>query len=199
MTAQQNRNGFLEFLYAYYSELQDKRMIIMYEGEITHSVMKSFSSLAEEVLIREREPDDLQRKIYHVIVESLQNINHHAIRDEQNKLNAAGRGAFILCNDESYYHIVTGNLIPLGNTAKLAEMMDRINGMNDSELFESYKKQLKDGHISEEGGAGVGFIDLRRKTGQKIEYRLEQASPQSAYYLFTIKIPRKERDGNDEI
>jgi len=197
MEGQYNRQDFLEFVYRIYNELGNQQLIIVYEGEITHSVMKSFSSLAEEFMIREGEPENLQRKVYHVIVESLQNINHHAPRGE-NKKDEAGRGAFILCRDQFNYSIISCNLIPPANIAKLSGMMDSINKMGEEELFESYKKQLKDGHISEEGGAGVGFIDLRRKTGQKIEYRFETGSDRNNYYLFTIKLPRKEIDGNDE-
>ncbi len=187
-----NRNGFLEYLYGFYKELHGQRLLIVYEGEITHSVMKSFSSLAEELMIREEEPEDVQRKVFHVIVESLQNINHHAYREKEKHEDSAGRGAFILSSDADHYNIITGNLIPSGDTGRLTKMMDRINAMDDEELTESYKKQLKNGHISEEGGAGLGFIDLRRKTGQKVEYRFEPESPGSTYYLFTIKIPRKD-------
>ena len=29
-----------------------------------------------------------------------------------------------------------------------------------------YKKQIKEGRLSDKGGAGLGFIDIKRKTGK---------------------------------
>ncbi len=197
MAVSQNRNRFLDFLYQVYREMDDQQLVMVYEGEITHSVMKSFSSLTEETLIREHEPETVQRKLYHVIVESLQNINHHAGGGGESN-DSAGRGAFILCYDENYYYVLTGNLIPTVKVEKLTELMDRVNAMDEKELAVSYKKQLLEGHISAEGGAGLGFIDLRRKTGEKVGYRFLQEHSDSTYYFFTIKISRKEQNGNAE-
>lgn len=192
MTAPTIRNRFLDYLFQVYSGMNNQHPVILYEGEITHSVMKSFSALAEEFMSREKEPEDVQRKVYHAMVESLQNINHHASRMPDEPEDAAGRGAFILCFDQGHYYVMTSNMVDSGRVEEMTGLMDRVNRMTEEELTECYKKQLKDGRISEEGGAGLGFIDLRRKTGQKVEYRFEKAGTDSSFYLFTIKISRKD-------
>jgi hypothetical protein len=69
--------GFLNYIYDRYTNLQIKDITLLFEGQITHQVMKALTSLVEEQL-DEVEDDRVLRRVYHVMVESLQNINRHA-------------------------------------------------------------------------------------------------------------------------
>ena len=66
--------GFINYIYDRYKNLQIKDITLVFEGQITHQVMKALTGLVEEQL-DEIEDDKVLRRVYHVMVESLQNIN----------------------------------------------------------------------------------------------------------------------------
>src|SRR5665647_4026 len=67
--------GFLEFVYLFYKEMKSHEITLVYEGEITHQITKAFTSLTESNMAKEEESNAVQRKVFHVMVECLQNIS----------------------------------------------------------------------------------------------------------------------------
>ena len=45
--------------------------------------------------------------------------------------------------------------------------------------------------ISEKGGAGLGFIDIKKRTGTEYEYYFEPLDAEHCFFILTIRI-RKE-------
>ena len=69
--------------------------------------------------------------------------------------------------DHSYY-IMTANKVHIEDVDNLVFAINQVNDATKEELKEMYKIQLKEGSISERGGAGLGLIDIARKTGNKL-------------------------------
>jgi len=70
--------GFLEFVYEFYKTMKAHEITLVYEGEITHQITKAFTSLTESDMAKDDEAGSVQRKVFHVMVECLQNISKHA-------------------------------------------------------------------------------------------------------------------------
>ncbi|MFW5978607.1 MAG: DUF6272 family protein, partial [Bacteroidia bacterium] len=73
-----NVKGFLEFVYDFYRSMKAHEITLVYEGEITHQITKAFTSLTESNMAKEEESNTVQKKVFHVMVECLQNISKHA-------------------------------------------------------------------------------------------------------------------------
>jgi hypothetical protein len=73
----------ISFVYDFYRRMKNNKISFAYEGEISHEITKAFSSLAESHIAIDNESSTLQKKVFHVMVESLQNISKHF--DQQNK------------------------------------------------------------------------------------------------------------------
>jgi len=69
-------------------------------------------------------------------------------------------------------------------------MIDKVNELDSSMLKDFYMKQMHEGRLSDKGGAGLGFIDIRRKTGNKLEYYFLPASDKMSFFMLTTAIPR---------
>ena len=184
--------GFLDFVYDFYIGMKAHEITLAYEGEINHQIMKAFTLLAEESMTKNKEPQFLQKKVYHVMVECLQNIAKHASRAESDDPPEYGynRGIFLVSRNRKEYHVTTGNFIEKKRIIELSNHLDYINSRSKLELDKLYKVQLKYGHLSEEGGAGLGFIDIRRKTGTELLYKFLPVSESHEFFLFTSAIPR---------
>jgi hypothetical protein len=182
--------GFLEFVYEFYKTMKAHEITLVYEGEITHQITKAFTSLTESNMAKEEESGSVQRKVFHVMVECLQNISKHADDFAANDFLYAGRGIFMVSKGETEYTVTTGNAVDNSRIEDLNNMLVKINSMEKDDLNELYKKQIKEGHLSDKGGAGLGFIDIKRKTGKRLEYHFLPIDDHISFFLLTSTISR---------
>ncbi|MBI5218686.1 MAG: hypothetical protein HY958_07145 [Bacteroidia bacterium] len=185
---------FLSFVYDFYNIMRDNEISLAYEGEINQMVTKAFTSLAEGNMEVESEDGHVQRKVFHVMVECLQNISKHADRVGQAK---EGRGIFIVSKGDVEYHVVTGNIIDNDKIEPLKNSLDNVNSLDKDGLKELYKKQMKVGTLSDKGGAGLGFIDMVRKTGNKLQYHFLPVDEKYSFFMLVSTISRNENKENN--
>ncbi len=182
--------GFLDFVYDFYSSMKAHEINLVYEGKVTHQITKAFIALAEAQMEEDEEASKVQRTVFHVMVECLQNISRHADEFETGETAYSGKGIFMVSNTNDAYCITTGNAINNEKIPELEEILQQINELDEENLKELYMKQMKEGRLSEKGGAGLGFIDIRRKTGEQLDYHFLPLSESVSFFLLTTLIPR---------
>ena len=62
--------------------------------------------------------------------------------------------------------------------------------MTKRQLTKLYKQQIREGRLSPKGGAGLGFIDIARKTGQKLIYSFLRVDDENSFFVLTSTVPR---------
>jgi len=180
----------LEFVYDFYVKMKKNNINLAYEGEITHQITKAFTSLTESNLMKEDDVNTVQKKVFHVMVECLQNISKHAENRNSIVTSKDGRGIFMISKDESEYNVTTGNVINNDKIPKLREILENINSLDPDGLKTLYKQQMREGRLSDRGGAGLGFIDIARKTGQKLIYSFLTINEKRSFFVLTSTISR---------
>jgi hypothetical protein len=187
----ENRSNmvFPEFVYEFYRSMKDHEISLVYEGEITHQITKAFTSLAEANMGKDKESTTVQRKVFHVMVECLQNISKHA-EDLGDYYSNDGRGIFMVHKGKEEYRITTGNLIDNEKVEEISSFLEKINAMTKVELDELHKTQIREGRLSDKKGAGLGFIDMARKTGEKLEYQFLKMNEQSSFFILITRVSR---------
>ncbi len=179
-----------ESLYLLHKKMLEKGFGIMYEGQITHKITKAFTSLLEKSMENKMEDPAVIKKVFHVMVEGLQNISKHAYDKEFLDNNSIGNGIFIVGQVENEYHVITGNKISIEKVNYIKSLFDKLNSLSKEELTDLYKMTMKEGRISEKGGAGLGFIDIARKTGNKLECSFETIDDKVSFFILKIVISR---------
>ncbi len=182
--------GFLEFVYDFYSSMKSHEIKLVYEGKVTHQITKAFIALAEAQMVESKEAAKVQRIVFHVMVECLQNISRHADENELGEAIFSGKGIFMVSNTDEAYCITTGNAILNEKIPGLSEMLNEINTMNAEDLKDLYVQQMREGRLSSKGGAGLGFIDIRRKTGKQLDFHFLPITDKVSFFLLTTLIPR---------
>jgi len=183
---------FLEYVYDFYKSMIANRVSLVYEGEITHQITKAFTSLTESNMALEDESNTVQKKVFHVMVECLQNISKHAdqvITTSENP-NSVGRGIFLVAKEDDAYTVTTGNVVINDKVQPLTEMLGNINSLDKEGLKALYKQQIREGRLSEKGGAGLGFIDIARKTGQKLDFNFLEVDGDHSFFILTTRVER---------
>jgi hypothetical protein len=178
-------NSLLDVVYEFYNKMKAREITLIYEGEITHQITKAFGSLAESNMTKDEEVGSVQRKVYHVLIECLQNISKHADDIKDNDSALSGRGILLVSKADSEYTITTGNAVENNKIDALSLMIDHVNSLNKEELNELYMKQITEGHLSDKGGAGLGFIDIVRKTGRQLDYHFLKINENISFFVLT--------------
>jgi hypothetical protein len=186
---------YMKLVYDFHKDMIANRFTLVYEGEITHQITKAFTSLAENKMDSYSEDASMKKKVFHVMVECLQNLSKHA--DDNTLLEGSGHsgnGIFIvglLGDDNQAYQVLTGNAVESNKVPELKALLEKINQLDKDGLKELFKKQMREGSLSEKGGAGLGLIDIARKTGEKLEYNFIEIDDKTSFFLLRTKISRK--------
>ncbi|OHX65642.1 SiaB family protein kinase [Flammeovirga pacifica] len=162
--------------------------LFAFKGIMNDDILGEILSRVEDTLSEHESLMKLQRRINVIAVEILQNIFHHFEGiDSKTVLEPPSNIVlFLLSKDKNAYYIVAGNYVPIETANFLKERIDSINELSVDELKKRYRKVLSNGDFSEQGGAGLGIIDIARKSGQKLDY--EFSSTNETHSFFTIKV-----------
>jgi len=186
---------YMKLVYDFHNEMITNKFSLVYEGEITHQITKAFTSLAENKMDSYSEDANMKKKVFHVMVECLQNLSKHAEEHSSGQgAGFTGNGIFIvgrLGNDNEDYQILTGNAVENSKVSELKALLEKINQLDKDGLKELFKKQMREGSLSEKGGAGLGLIDIARKTGEKLEYNFIDIDDKNSFFLLRTTITRK--------
>ena len=184
-----NCKGFVNYIYERYNNLQIKDICVLFEGQITHQVMKAITGLVEEQL-DDVEDDRVLRRVYHVMVESLLNINRHAEAYEYKGYPYPGKGLILVARNNERFQVITGNIVENGHKEEIAVFLGKLNNLSPDALDDLYKKQIRDGINSPKGSAGLGFIDIKRKTGNPLDYSFVKIDNETSFFIFSSTITR---------
>jgi predicted DNA-binding protein (UPF0278 family) len=174
----------------YFSDQPDGDIILFYKGNVDSDIINHILDSVEEKLVEKNEQAKLRKKIYNVLVESLQNLYHHVDRVPEDFEDQASEkfGLVVVKKVENKYTITTGNFVIVENVEKLEEKIKRINRSSQDEIRELYKFILNHQRISAKGGGGLGLVDIARKTGNKLEYKFLQYNDRFSFFFLNILV-----------
>jgi hypothetical protein len=169
-------------------------VILFYKGNVDSDVINHVLDTVEDKMVQVNEQPKLRKKVYNVLVESLQNLYHHVDRvpDDFPDQNSEKFGLLIVQKVDKGYKIVTGNFVQAENIEKLEEKIKRINRSTHEEIKELYKFILNHQRISAKGGGGLGLVDIARKTGNKLEYTFKEYDNKYSFFYLNILVDEGE-------
>jgi len=97
----------------------------------------------------------------------------------------------MISKDDQRYCVMTGNPILKENVGGLKADLDELNSKDKEGLKEMYKDIIKNTQISEKGGAGLGFVDMARKSGEKLEFTFEKMDDHHDFFCLKVNISRE--------
>ncbi len=179
-------------IYLTYQMMERNNIILSFKGHITKDLLASVYQIMESRLESINDDNKKKKKVYHILVESLQNIYHHMdeLRMDEDDLDAAKRDSMfmIVRGEDSVYNIHTGNFILNTKCDLLKSKLDHINTLSAEELRAQYVDRLNSTELSEKGGAGLGIIDIARKSGNKLGYSFNAVSEKYSFFSLIVKI-----------
>jgi len=181
----------MEFIYDLHKRMVEHKVILVYEGDFTQETTKSILNMAERNLESSGEESSIKKKIFNVMVEALQNIVKHSEEGKEKEGEVGPNAAiFLIGHAQSRYSIMSGNRIKNENIPNLEKALQRINSLDKDGLKELYKEIIKNTSLSDKGGAGLGFVDMARKSGEKLEWAFVPIDGESSFFCLKVNISR---------
>lgn len=181
--------NFIKSVLTIYDELLNNGINLVYLGEFNQDITKMFTSMTEDDMDKQNEERTIKNKVYHVMVETLQNLNKHS--DEIAKNKHTGRGLFMIGRNPESYYVITSNKVTEEKKIQLDKALIRVNTATPEELKQMYKEQIVHGKLSDKSGAGLGLIDMARKTGQALDYHFIPHDGADFFFILKVEINLK--------
>ncbi len=182
----------MNFIYDLHKAMMANNVILIYEGDFTQETTKSILSMTERNLESSGEESGIKKRIFNVMVEALQNIVKHSdeLEEEEKEKGKSHAAIFLIGHESSRYSIMSGNPVRKENVPGLKAALEKINSLDKDGLKELYKDIIKNTSLSEKGGAGLGFVDMARKSGEKLEWSFIDTSDDMAFFCLKVNIAR---------
>ncbi len=166
---------------------ESEELLLAYQGMITDSLTNNLIALAENKLAMVEYNSRIKKKVFNILVEVLQNIYHN--QDEmKNSTESFQEIMVMVVKNNSTYEVISGNFIKQKNTDHLKKRIEEINQLTNDELRAKYRSKLDEGVFSETGRAGLGIMDMVRKSGQPLQFGLKSINDEYAYFSLQVNI-----------
>ena len=166
---------------------QKDNLYYMYRGRFTQRIIVDILELIEKNLLGDQCASKVKKKIYNMLVEGLQNITRHQAKAPSAEYEDTAMMAMQATEDR--FLVTTANLIENKNIPPIRKRIEYINSLSAKEIKKYYKEVLVKGDISDKGGAGLGFIDMARKSGSPLLALFEPVTQDVSYFYFRIEVP----------
>jgi hypothetical protein len=172
----------------YYSKLNGGDVLMAFKGNISSELISNVLEVVESRMDDYNENSKIRKKVYNVLVESLQNLYHHieVLPEVMHEEYDSKFGILVVSRESGQYKISTGNFVTHDKVDVLKNKIDKINSMGKEELKDMYKFILNHQRLSDKGGGGLGLVDIARKTGNKLVYTFEKYN--ETYYFFNLDV-----------
>lgn len=128
-----------------------------------------------------------QKKLSFFIAESFQNIIRHGKSDDEYTHPSVKPGTFGISKNQDTITLHSSNLIGKEDAYQLDGKLKGLSILTPDELREVYISALSDNEISEKGGAGLGLIEMVRKSKGAIKHKIE-ISDTGSFFHFDVSL-----------
>lgn len=165
--------------------LRGNNITLSFKGDFNQDNLLSLLSILNNGM----NESPVRIKLFSIMVELLQNIVKHA--DNLDADTGWKAGVFYICEQNDRFRLIAGNYIKRELADDLRKRFDRINGMNAEELNAEYKSILFNFNYINPVSTGLGIIDIRRKSGGKVDYSLININ--NTIDFLTVKVDIKKQ------
>jgi len=164
--------------------------VLSYQGPFSFSTIDSLLSEFKMAAQDHELSFRAYKKMISIMIEALENITKYSGQFNFSVDAPSGFNPSCQINtNASGIELVTRNPVRKQDIASLRARIDNVNKRNTEELKELYRSTIANGKFSATGGAGLGFIEMAKTAGNKLEYSFESLSKDYSLYTFRIFIP----------
>jgi len=178
-------------VYSLYRTMEDENVILSFKGIVTAELLTSVLHIMEAKMDSMHETPRIRKKVFNVLVECLQNLYHHVDESPSpatKELLERKSALVLIVKEHDHFIVKTGNYIDVDKAQDLKDRLMIINSMDKEGLKEYYQASLNNSMVSEKGTAGLGMIDIARKSGNKLDFEFLKINNETSFFCLNVKI-----------
>ncbi|MCC5813896.1 MAG: SiaB family protein kinase [Leptospira sp.] len=177
-----------EEIYKQYISTRNTRVIFSFKGMFSQEILTEFGSMIRTSLQAETK----LKKIFGVFIEISQNILYYS---DEKAIGAHGEesgvGIVIFEEDDTKYTIESGNLIKKDKVERIRGKIEHINSLDRDKLKSYYQEQLRQERPEDSKGAGIGLIDIARKSDYPLGFGFTEVDENFNFYTMAISFKKE--------
>ncbi|MBL4585766.1 MAG: SiaB family protein kinase [Flavobacteriales bacterium] len=171
----------LRFTKDFDKKIKDSDVLMIYKGDFGKDSIMPIIQIMEEKMKTEGEEGG-SKAFFMILVELLQNVSRHNISNKNKD------GIFMVAEDpQGNYWTSVGNVVDGATKDQLIASIEQLNELDAVGLKQAYKKTLREGSFSDKGGAGLGLIEIARKSSDKLSYSFDEQGDDRYFFTFNVK------------
>lgn len=181
-----NSHNEKEFVSRQYEQLlsdyqKQETVLVSHCGDLSQNIISHLEESVEEKITALEIPKGPLKKIFFISVETLQNMLIHGTKNVEGEQH----NFFILSKNGVKMSIVSANLVSNEMIPTIENQIATINSFEDEKALKAYyMEHLENNTMSDKGGAGLGFITIGMKSGNKLKSEFKKINEQ--FSLFTL-------------
>lgn len=172
------------------TSLSSHKLILLFKGAISQNTLIRIGGLLH--LTYEEAGHDLAKKrLFSILVEMAQNILHYSQeREFFPSGTVVGAGTILVKENPESFEVECTNLVNGSQKNRLESQCALINSMNAEKLRQYYLVQRRQPSDPQSKGAGLGLIEIARKSKHPVVVQFAPAEPDLYHYTISTRINR---------
>ncbi|MCP4702509.1 MAG: hypothetical protein GY862_37470 [Gammaproteobacteria bacterium] len=171
-------------LYTFKKMLDEHDILLAFSGPLSQKLLVEIGDMLRNKMKQEEASSSTTTKVFSMLIEQAQNIIHHSNENmiKENQEPALSNGVLLVGHDQTYYYVLCGNKIKNESVQPLSKRLLTLQSMSKDELKRYYKEQRRKDPPKHSKGAGLGFIELARKSVRAIEFNFQSIDENFSFF-----------------
>jgi len=164
----------------------EQNCFLTYVGYMSEDILESFGQNLRQRMQGLNMRPGQNRHVFSLFVEMMQNIIRYG--DEGHPLPAgeghhSGYGMLAVSREDEDICIVGGNYISPERAKEISQKLDALAASTQDELRQIFMKTLRQPKEHDSKGAGLGLIEMMRRSNSPPQYRMDHADDGSVFFM----------------
>ena len=164
----------------------NQTLLVSHFGAFSQNLVATLSETVENLMVSLGDQRIVVKRMFSILIEGLQNLRMHGELDDSGHQT----GFLILSSDDQKYQLHLSNIVRREDSESLTIYTNTINDYTAEELKEVYSSVLSNEFISIKGGAGLGLILTRIKSGNPLNFEFVDLDEEKQLFVLQITLDR---------
>ncbi|MBN8726744.1 MAG: biofilm regulation protein kinase SiaB [Xanthomonadales bacterium] len=166
----------------------ERRIMLCFNGPMSRSLIEEIGNALRNHLEADRVQPGAAMDVFAVYIELTQNIRHYAARMNYGEEEASAT-VVIARHGDGRHEVSAGNVVEAADAEALMHRIADLAPLDRAALKARYKEQLRAPRDPDSpSGAGLGLIDVARKSSGPLQASLHQRGDGRAFFSLTALI-----------
>lgn len=184
-------------MFRFYEGLSDSHVMLTFKGAMSQDTLVEIGDILRlpDTDIDGAHYTSTIKKLFAIMVEMAQNILFYSAerRYLPSQDKEVGIGMLVLMQSDSNYIVACGNRMSNRHVESIEQKCRYINQLDATQLRKYYTEQRRQSRPVDSSGAGLGLIDIARRSGNALQYSFHRIDDSESFFTLSVKLDKTQR------